>query len=162
MDVNIIDFNIHSKIINKFNSNVLTTVGLTASNNEIKCCGMTFHLGDKTNNNFNNQNYYNDIFNFLKGLNLMKFKENFIHNGFDQVDFIILQLFSEYKFDKFILNDFLHIYDEKDKKRVINILYEEKKKIANELDIYYDEDEKKEILNTQITEDYNNEGCILF
>ena len=162
MDANIIDYNVHNKIINKFNNNVLTTIGLTASNNEIKCCGMTLTLNDKDNNTLNNTNYYSDIFRFLKALNLSKFKENFIHNGFDQVDYIILQLFSEYKFDKMILNDFLHIYNDQDKKFVINTLYEEKYKIANELGIYYDENEKKEILKTFEKNDYNNEGCNIF
>ena len=162
MDANIIDYNVHNKIINKFNNNVLTTIGLTASNNEIKCCGMTLTLNDKDNNTLNNTNYYSDIFRFLKALNLSKFKENFIHNGFDQVDYIILQLFSEYKFDKVILNDFLHVYNNQDKKFVINTLYEEKYKIANELGIYYDENEKKEILKTFEKNDYNNEGCNIF
>ena len=162
MDANIIDYNVHNKIINKFNNNVLTTIGLTASNNEIKCCGMTLTLNDKDNNAFNNTNYYSDIFRFLKALNLSKFKENFIHNGFDQVDYIILQLFSDYKFDKVILNDFLHVYNNQDKKFVINTLYEEKNKIANELGIYYDENEKKEILKTFEKNDYNNEGCNIF
>ena len=162
MDANIIDYNVHNKIINKFNNNVLTTIGLTASNNEIKCCGMTLTLNDKDNNAFNNTNYYSDIFRFLKALNLSKFKENFIHNGFDQVDYIILQLFSDYKFDKVILNDFLHVYNNQDKIFVINTLYEEKNKIANELGIYYDENEKKEILKTFEKNDYNNEGCNIF
>ena len=162
MDANIIDYNVHNKIINKFNNNVLTTIGLTASNNEIKCCGMTLTLNDKDNNTLNNTNYYSDIFRFLKALNLSKFKENFIHNGFDQVDYIILQLFSDYKFDKVILNDFLHVYNNQDKKFVINTLYEEKNKIANELGIYYDENEKKEILKTFEKNDYNNEGCNIF
>ena len=162
MDANIIDYNVHNKIINKFNNNVLTTIGLTASNNEIKCCGMTLTLNDKDNNTLNNTNYYSDIFRFLKALNLSKFKENFIHNGFDQVDYIILQLFSDYKFDKVILNDFLHVYNNQDKIFVINTLYEEKNKIANELGIYYDENEKKEILKTFEKNDYNNEGCNIF
>ena len=162
MDANIIDYNVHNKIINKFNNNVLTTIGLTASNNEIKCCGMTLTLNDKDNNACNNTNYYSDIFRFLKALNLSKFKENFIHNGFDQVDYIILQLFSDYKFDKVILNDFLHVYNNQDKIFVINTLYEEKNKIANELGIYYDENEKKEILKTFEKNDYNNEGCNIF
>ena len=162
MDANIIDYSVHNKIINKFNNNILTTIGLTSSNNEIKCCGITLALNDKENNVFNNTNYYSDIFRFLKALNLSKFKENFIHNGFDQVDYIILQLFSEYKFDKMILNDFLHIYNDQDKKFVINTLYEEKNKIANELGIYYDENEKKEILKTFEKNDFNNEGCNIF
>ena len=162
IDANIIDYNIHSKIINKFNSNILSTMGLTASNNELKCCGMTIAIGNKNNNNSFNASNYSDIFHFLQYLDLMKFKENFIHNGFDQVDYIILQLFSEYRFDKIILKEFLHIYDENDKKKVINIIYEEKKNIAKELGIYIDENEKEIILNTQVNDDDDNKKCFIF
>ena len=98
----------------------------------------------------------------MKYLDLMKFKENFIHNGFDQVDYIILQLFSEYKFDKIILKEFLHIYDDNDKKKVINNLYEEKKKIAKELGIYIEDNEKEIILNTQINDNYDSQECLIF
>ena len=158
IDANIIDFDTHSKIINKFNNNVLTTIGLTASNNELKCCGMTINLCNKENN----KNNYSDIFHFLHYLDLMNFKENFIHNGFDQVDYIILQLFSQYKFDKIILKEFLHIYDEKDKKKVLNALYDEKKKIAKDLGIYIDENEKNNILKTEVNDDADNKGCYIF
>ncbi len=117
---------------------------------------------DLFNKEINNSNYC-DIFHFLNYLNLMSFKENFIHNGFDQVDFIILQLFSQYKFDKIILKEFLHIYDEKDKEKVLNILYDEKMKIANNLGICIDKNEKDKILNTQIYDDTcNNKGCSIF
>ena len=162
IDANIIDYDIHSKIINKFNSNILTTMGLTMSNNELRCCGMIITFANKDYNNNNFTNNYSDIFHFLKYLDLMKFKENFIHNGFDQVEYIILQLFSEYKFDKIILKEFLHIYDDNDKKKVINNLYEEKKKIAKELGIYIDNNEKEIILNTQTNDNYDNQECFIF
>lgn len=41
----------------------------------------------------------------------------------------------------------LHVYNNQDKKFVINTLYEEKNKIANELGIYYDENEKRNFKN---------------
>ena len=139
-------------------------MGLTMSNNELRCCGMVITFGNKdyNNNTYNYTNNYSDIFHFLKYLDLMKFKENFIHNGFDQVDYIILQLFSEYKFDKIILKEFLHIYDDNDKKKVINNLYEEKKKIAKELGIYIEDNEKEIILNTQINDNYDSQECLIF
>ena len=45
-----------------------------------------------------------------------------------------------------MLKGFLDIYEENDKNRLINILYEEKKKIAKELGIIIDENEKEKIL----------------
>ena len=50
-----------------------------------------------------NEINYIDIFSFLKINNLWKFKENFIHNGFDQIDFIFIQLFSKYDIFPFYL-----------------------------------------------------------
>ena len=162
IDSNTIDYEISTKIINRFNINALNTDELSASNHEIKCCGMAITFGDKYNNNNINANY-GDIFHFLNYLNLMKFKENFVHNGFDQVDYIILQLFSEYKFDKKILKEFLHIYDEKDRNYVLNVLYEERNKIAEELGIKIDENEKEKILNNNnLNEDFAFKECFIF
>ena len=67
---------------------------------------------------------------------------------------------------KEILNDYMHIYSEKDKKKVIQKLYEEKRKIALELGLNYDVNEEEEILNSQfesnsnINESENN--CLIF
>ena len=97
---------------------------------------------------------------------MLDYKENFIHNGFDQIDYIFIQLFSNFKFNKEILNDYMHIYSEKDKKKVIQKLYEEKRKIALELGLNYDVNEEEEILNSQfesnsnINESENN--CLIF
>ena len=107
-----------------------------------------------------------DIFAFLRKTNLLKFKENFIHNGFDQVEFIMLQLFSEFKFNKEILNEYLHIYSDEDKVKVISKLYNEKKNLCLEYNIKYDENEDKDIYESCL-KDYkdneNNNGiCSIF
>ena len=39
----------------------------------------------------------------------------------------MIQMFSEYKFNKEILNEYLHIYNDDDKKKVLKKLFEEKK-----------------------------------
>ena len=181
IDSGVLDQHICNLIINKFNSNVLTTIGLTSSTNIIKCCGMVLfkqngvgpEANDSTNiccnsstSSFNSGCNYNDIFGFLKYKGLLDYKENFIHNGFDQIDFIFIQLFSNFKFNKEILNDYMHIYSEKDKKKVIQKLYEEKRKIALELGLTYDVNEEESILNSQfesnnnINESENN--CLIF
>ena len=181
IDSGVLDQHECNLIINKFNSNVLTTIGLTSSTNIIKCCGMVLfkqngtgpESNDSTNiccnsstSSFNYGCNYNDIFGFLKYKGLLDYKENFIHNGFDQIDYIFIQLFSNFKFNKEILNDYMHIYSEKDKKKVIQKLYEEKRKIALELGLNYDVNEEEEILNSQfesnsnINESENN--CLIF
>ena len=61
---------------------------------------------------------YNDIFSFLRIRGLWKLKENFIHNGFDQIEYILLQMFSEYCFDKNILKDSICIFIWKEIKKM--------------------------------------------
>ena len=143
IDSGILDNNLFSYIISKFNmsSTIANNIILTSSITDINCCGIC-------NKNKNYQTYikrsdcpYSDIFTFLKFKDLWKYKENFIHNGFDQLEYVLLQLFSKYAYDKEIMNDCFHLYIEKDKVDVLNKLYEEKKNIAQECNIDYDENE---------------------
>ena len=154
MDIGILDNKVCDYITSKFNENVLTTLGVNVSINEIKYCGMLLCPG--TNDYSRNCNY-TDIFSFLKSKNLMEFKENFIHNGFDQIEFILIQLFSSFAFNKDILNDYMHIYSERDKNKVIKKLYEEKKNISREIGINYDEREVLYILNENNEEMENSD-----
>jgi hypothetical protein len=101
----------------------------------------------------------------LKYKDLLDYKENFIHNGFDQIDFIFIQLFSNFKFNKEILNDYMHIYSENDKNKVIQKLYEEKKRIALELGLNYDISEEDKILNYDGINNNSNDldiSCCIF
>jgi cytochrome oxidase Cu insertion factor (SCO1/SenC/PrrC family) len=73
-------------------------------------------------------------------------------------------MFSEYKFDKEILNEYLHIYNDEDKIKVLKKLYEEKKNICNQYNIEYDINEEKEILTPRKKDEIqqSNDSCILF
>ena len=184
-----IDNNLYNYIIEKFNNNTLTNNGiLTSSVSDVHCCGLncctTNHKYNNNttrrqiNTNSNFYNYYNDnntyesdddsedneinyvdIFSFLKINNLWKFKENFIHNGFDQIEYILIQLFSNYFFDKNILNDYMHIYLEEDKNIVLKVLYKEKKRLCLLLGMKYDNDQLKQILLSQTSSaEYYNYG----
>ena len=152
VDAGKIDYNIYKFIIDRFNINTMTNNGaMTTSYNEINCLGLNCCLSNnnnkKINNNINeNEINYFDIFSFLKVNNLWKFKENFIHNGFDQIDYILIQLFSRYSFNKKILNDYMHIYLEEDKNNILKILYKEKNKICSFLGLKYNDDELNKIL----------------
>ena len=163
MDIGVLDNKICNYIMNKFNDNVLTTVGLSVS--EIKYCGMILCPGES---DYSRSINYTDIFSFLRNKDLMEFKENFVHNGFDQIEFILIQLFSCFSFNKEILNDYMHIYSEYDKIKVIKKLYEEKRTISRELGIDYNEKEVYNIINDQFNEIENNDEftnnniCIIF
>ena len=184
IDAGKIDYNLYKFITDKFNINTTSNNGaMTTSYNEVNCFGLNCCLSNNTNsnkkisqnNNMNeNEISYYDIFSFLKMNNLLKFKENFIHNGFDQIDYILIQLFSKYTFNKKILNDYMHIYLEEDKNYILKILYREKKKICNLLGIQYNDDEIKKILysdyiNNTLNESYANsyqnnhdDCCLIF
>ena len=165
MDIGILDNRICNFIINKFSENTFTTIGMNSSMSEIKYCGLILCPGeDRYTKNYN----YYDIFSFLRCKELVQFKENFIHNGFDQIEFILIQLFSCFAFNKEILNDYLHIYSDKDKKKVITKLYEEKKRLANLMGIEFNYKEIKQLLDDSFDDSENSEGikskdfCIIF
>ena len=90
---------------------------------------------------------YNDILSFLKYKDLWKYKENFLHNGFDQLEYVLLQLFSKYPYDKDIMNDCFHIYNDNDKIYVLNKLYEEKRSLSLECGIDTNQNEINQILS---------------
>ena len=164
MDIGILDIKICNYIMSKFNENLLTTIAVNSSINEIKYCGMILCPGGAE---FSKNLGYNDIFSFLRNKDLVEFKENFIHNGFDQIEFILIQLFSCFCFNKEILNDYLHIYNDNDKIRVIKKLYEEKRNISKEIGINYNEKEVYNILNEEFNinsieeEEKNKNSCII-
>ena len=155
MDIGILDTRVCNFIINKFSENALTTIGMNVSVSEIKYCGMILCPGE--DRFVKNSNYY-DIFSFLRCKELIQFKENFIHNGFDQIEFILIQLFSCFAFNKEILNDYMHIYSDKDKKKVLIKLYEEKQNLANLMGIEFNVREVKQILEDSLDETENSDG----
>lgn len=83
---------------------------------------------------YNNQKKENsvkkkDLKNFLLKNGIMKFYQNFIHNGFDIIEYIILQMYSSYSITDEIIENCFHIYEEKDRKKVLESLNDEMKKI---------------------------------
>ena len=183
IDNNLYNYLIEKFNINTITNNGV----LTSSISDIKCCGLNccstnnHHNTRKmliNNNIYNDNNYYNydenktnetendcgeneinyvDIFSFLKRKNLWRYKENFIHNGFDQIEYILIQLFSKYTFDKNLLNDYMHIYLDEDKNIVLKVLYKEKKKLCSLLGLPYNNEQLKQILISQTSSiDYHN------
>ena len=151
LDAGLIDKNLFNYIIDKINFNSVTnTLVLNSSSNDACCCGI--NLCPKNNNNHieNNQLkrnlrnkgiYFNDLSSFLRTNGIIRFKGNFLHNGFDKIEFIIIQLFSRYAFNKKILNEYLHIYIDRDKIKILSILYNIKVNIAKDFGIKINEDE---------------------
>ena len=167
IDAEIIDKKICDLIFEKYSNS--TTIFFNSSLNDVKCCGISCFSHScspsEVSDNISNINN-NDIFTFLRNKDLSEFIDNFIHNGFGQVDYIIIQLFSNFKFDKNMMNEYFHIYLENSQEKVIKKLYEEKEKIANEFNIPFNKNEIKDILSS-FNDEYlmkkeDKKGCPIY
>ena len=90
----------------------------------------------------------NDLKSFLSRYNLSNFYQNFYHNGFNLLNFIILQMYSSEPIDEDILENCFHIYEVEQREIVLKCIKEEKNKIdfflnSNEYLNY----ESKDIIN---------------
>ena len=142
IDAGVIKNDLFCYIIDKINFNSITsTLAMTSSSNGIFCCGINLCPNDSYNNRNkkrNNSIYFNDLSSFLRANDIIRLKGNFIHNGFDKIEFIIIQQFSKYSFDKKILNEHLHIYIDRDKNKLLNILQMIKINLSKEFGINFE------------------------
>ena len=76
----------------------------------------------------------NDLNSFLSRYNLLKFYQNFYHNGFELINYVMAQMYSSEPIDEFILENCFHIYEKKDREKVLKCLLNEKNKIDYFLD----------------------------
>ena len=95
-----------------------------------------------------------------------------MYNGFDKIEYIIIQLFSKYVFNKQILKEYLHVYIEKDRNKLLSGLYMVKINIAKEFGVEIDEEEIKKFFksvnklnkysnkNFNFSGDYSNNNSI--
>ena len=185
IDAGLIDNNLFNYITEKINFNSVTsTMALTSSISEVFCCGINLCENNTNHSKIkirNNAIYFNDLTSFLRAHDIIRFKGNFMHNGFDRIEYIIIQLFTKYAFDKNILNEYLHVYIDGDKNKLLNILYMVKFNIAREFGIEinkivysYDNNNKKESHNimqgydsninsiNNISENKSNHICHIF
>ena len=142
IDAGVIQNDLFCYIIDKINFySITSTLAMTSSSNGIFCCGINLCPNDSYNNRNkkrNNSIYFNDLSSFLRANDIIRLKGNFIHNGFDKIEFIIIQQFSKYSFDKKILNEHLHIYIDRDKNKLLNILQMIKINLSNEFGINFE------------------------
>ena len=142
IDAGVIQNDLFCYIIDKINFySITSTLAMTSSSNGIFCCGINLCPNDSYNNRNkkrNNSIYFNDLSSFLRANDIIRLKGNFIHNGFDKIEFIIIQQFSKYSFDKKILNEHLHIYIDRDKNKLLNILQMIKINLSKEFGINFE------------------------
>ena len=85
-----------------------------------------------------------DLETWLRIKGLLYLKENFLHNGFESIEYVLLQMFSKYAINDPIMIDCLHIYNASDRKKVKKVLEEEKKAICVKLGIPYNKSNEEE------------------
>ena len=117
MDGNLIDANITSFLAKKFKKEN----NLKISISQEYSCGCFCKDNQKREKN--------DLKNFLKRNGIFKFYQNFFHNGFDVIEFTLLQMYSTFQINDEILENCFHIYEEDDRKKVLKSLVNEMKKI---------------------------------
>ena len=71
----------------------------------------------------------NDLKMWLRKHNLVSYLPNFSHNGFDNLEFVVLQMYSSNPISDEVLENAFHIYDEDQRKEVLECLVNEMKKI---------------------------------
>ena len=134
VDANLIDNKVikfllkNSKIFNK--DEYYLNGGLDNDNNlhllisqDYTCLGCC-----KTNRTFSNITK-NDLKSFLKRYGLLHYYQNFYHNGFELIEYVILQMYGGYPINDDILENCFHIYDEEQRKIVLKAIVSEMKKI---------------------------------
>jgi hypothetical protein len=74
----------------------------------------------------------NNLKNFLKRYHLLYLYYNFYQNGFDLINYVLLQMYSNnYAIDEYILENCFHIYNKEDRARIFESLLSEKMKITS-------------------------------
>ena len=121
---------------------------------------------DNFNKNYSN-NYESNIKNrlklFLKKYHLIHLYYNFYQNGFDLINFVLLQMFSKYYIiDDYILENCFHIYNKDDRILTLESLYNEKNIIESILKSVKEKEDKDKNLDKNngnmnfIINSYNN------
>ena len=117
------------------------------------CCSFNDNNNDK-----NEMIYSLDI--WLKRNNLIHLKENFICNGFDKIEFFIIQMFSSYPINDNILKNDLKINNEKDRDIILFKLNRDIKRILQKLNNQENIDKKYKF--AFFGEDDEEEICFIF
>lgn len=70
-----------------------------------------------------------DLRTFLRKYKLLHLYDNFYHNGFNLINYVILQMFTKYSINDNIIQKCFHIYKKKDRYLVLDALFNEVKEI---------------------------------
>ena len=91
------------------------------------CCNLDFEICGLKKRNGN----INDLKSFLTRYDLLCLYQNFLHNGFDLINYVILQMYGSYPINNDILENYFHIYDENQRNLLLKAIRKEIWKIDN-------------------------------
>ena len=128
---------------NKSNNKLKLSISQENSNNCVNCVRI----------NFLNSKKKNDLKSFLDRYNISSFYQNFYHNGFDMINFVLVQMFSSEPIDEIILENCFHIYEQEQREIILKCILEEKNKINYFLN-------SNEYLNLQLKDAIKYENVI--
>ena len=173
IDANIINKNISDFMLSN-NNNI--NKKLIFSSNEMYACDNMCNVKKENLNicGITNINIFskikNDLESFLNRYNLNNLYQNFYHNGFEQINYVILQMYSSYPINDDILENYFHIYDEEQRKLVIEALQKEISKVndfVNSKKYLYNKN--KDLIKYENVDFYkddnnnkSNDGCNIF
>ena len=163
IDAGIIDKSVANFMINNNNKDIFesSNMGKTLlfSNNEKYsckyCCNIDIDIcGEKYKKN--------DLKSFLMRYDIINLYQNFCHNGFDLINYVILQMYGSNPIDSDILENNFHIYDEDQRYLVLKAIEKEINKINKFLnsEIYYENENSSLIKydNVIFEKNSNNEN----
>ena len=112
----------------------------------------------------------NDLESFLSRYNLMHLYQNFFHNGFEEINYVILQMYSSYPINNDILENCFHIYNEEQRILTMDALQKEVFKVNNFIHSEkYLKNENKDIIKyenidfkEEENQDKNDKECLIF
>jgi hypothetical protein len=83
--------------------------------NQLVCCA-------STKNRYNLNSFEMSLPEWLRKINMEHLRKNFSHNGYDSMEYLLMQMFSSYTIDDNFLENHLHIYENKDRNLVLREL----------------------------------------
>ena len=114
--------NTDSKIIKSINNNDNLNIYVIQSYYQcLNCCKLNQIKKQKKN----------DLKYFLLRYELINLYQNFYHNGFDMIEYVIIQMYSSFPINEDILENNFHIYDEKHRANTLKVIVAEMKIIIN-------------------------------
>lgn len=102
-----------------------TMLSMKMSMEKNVCCG----IWETTKVSSSTKQVSFDLISWLKLCKVPHLRKNFLHNGFESINFLLLQMFSSFALDDCLLEDNLHIYNKSERKLILSQLLKDVKKI---------------------------------